>query len=466
VHLAAVAATQDLPKALLGSPKPSSSLATLAADDDVFGSLQLSMNCSNPDVAASATKFLIKTRYQHEHDQSLIEDTTIGAAAVSRLVVTAATRRHSAAVHHMASTPAVLQEVDTRAHQSVLLHLIQEHGVTALTWLLGSHESSIAQQLSAEATVQLLQAAVENKCDVEPLCAVPAAQRLQSQELLQLLQAAVAKDKTPTVANTIYLFRLPSAQQFDGGMCAQLLETAIKTGTNTMVLLDMEAVQQQLSPSLVARLLEVAIEHDDESVLVGLLDLESARQLSLSSLKRVLAAALQRSPDTYSWRLLRVPAVGQLTPTELDVLLIDGLEGDKEWWAETLFELPAAQEMAADFVLNGIKNGIIAVPSIEDGGWLRSLPVFQQMSSDAVFELLQAAVSRGPAAVRYIAVMCELPAAKQLSSESLQQLLLAANEQHGQHANSGFAMPIAQLASRHATGRSLLKRVLGAIFIV
>jgi hypothetical protein len=84
--------------------------------------------------------------------------------------------------------------------------------------------------------------------------------------------------------------------------------------------------------------------------------------------------------------------------------------------------------------------------------WLWLLPAFEQVSSSAVFELLQAAVSNGARAAFYIAAICGVPAARQLSSESLQQLLLAAKEQHGQHVSSKFVMTVAELASRCASG--------------
>jgi hypothetical protein len=462
MHNAAVAATQDLQKALRESPKPSSSLARLAAQDDVFGSLQLAINCSDPDVAAKAPEFLVQKIY--EHDQSLFEDTTKGAAAVSRLVVTAVTRQHTGAVHHMASTPALLQEVDTRAHQSVILHLIKERDSFSLTWLLGSHESSIAHQLSAEATVQLLQAAVEYKCDVEPLCAVPAAQQLRSDDVLQLLQAAVAKD---TTSMTGRLLQLPAARQFDGDMWAQLLETAIRKGTsvNRLKLLRMQPVHQ-LSPSSVTHLLEVAIEHDDEMTWTRLFRFELAQLLSLSSLERLVAAAEQRGPDSYTWMLFRAPAAAQFTATKVAALILSAAERGKDYWAAALCELPAAQQITADtvakLVLTTIKHGS------KECAWMRSLPAFKQMGSNAVFELLQAAVSKGPAAARYIAVICELSAAKQLSSESLQQLLLAANEQNGQVVSSG-QLPdwlVRALQANHCEARAWCSIDAGLLHVV
>jgi hypothetical protein len=109
----------------------------------------------------------------------------------------------------------------------------------------------------------------------------------------------------------------------------------------------------------------------------------------------------------------------------------------------------------AKLALKMIKHG-----SEVDCAWLWLLPASQHMSSVAVFELLQAAVSRGSGAADYVAGICELPAAKQISSDSLRQLLLAARKQH---VSTRFAMPIAQLASKHASGKSFLRRSLGAI---
>jgi hypothetical protein len=457
VHLAADAATQNLQQGLLESLEDSS---RQAADDDVYGALQLAMNCSNPDVAATAAKSFIWIKYHKYHKPSLSANTK-GAAAVSKLVVTAATRRHSAAVLRLATTPALLHDIDTSAHQSVLLHLIEERDITTLTALLGSHQSSIAHQLSTEATLQLLQAAVESKCSVAPLCQVPAAQQLQSHEVLQLLQAAVAEDDS---GNMGCLYELPAAQHFDGDMLAQLLETAIKIGTSTnrLALLSMHSAQQ-LSASLITQLLQVAIEHNDEAAVAQLLGLQSTQQLTLSMLERLLEAALQQGADSYSWKLFCVPAAKQLGSCEVAGFIAAALERHKWHWAKTLCELPAAKQIPAGSVSALVLTAIQR--SKECCDWLRRLPAFEQLSSDAVVELLQAAVKKGPAAGGYVGVICDSSAARQLSNQSLQQLLLAATEQHGQAVTSGFVVPLAQLAAKRTSGMSILKRMMSGMYM-
>jgi hypothetical protein len=416
----------------------------LASNKDMYGVLLLAMNSSDPDSASAAADLLDSVQSSY----STSGWSALGTAAVSRLVMAAATRQHIATVLRMTSSQEVLQQLDACTFQAVLFSLIKSNNSFDLAMCL--RKASTAQQLSTNAVMELLQAAVQSECCVEPLCEVPAAQQLRSDEVLQLLQAAVAKNNTSI---TRRLFRLPAAQQFDGDMWAQLLETAIRKGTsaNKSSLFKMQPVQQ-LTPSLVARLLEVAIEHDDAAAMAQLLSLESAQQLTLSSLQRLAVAALQRGPDRYSWWLFRVPVAAQLTADEIIALAVTAAKQGKKGWGKRLCELPAAHQLVAKAALAFIKHGSEDSSSLECA-WLRALPAFQLVSSDAVFELLQAAVGKGSGAAQHIAAICELSAAKQLSSESLGQLLLAAGEQHGQqHISSTFALPIAQLASESASG--------------
>jgi hypothetical protein len=270
----------------------------LASTQDMYGVLLLAMN-SNDQHAASAAAELLATMPSL---YSTAGWSALGAVAVSRLVMAAATRQHSAAVICATSLPGVLRQLDARTFQAVLISLINEHNSASLATYL--QDARAAQQLSTDALMELLQAAVQSQCCVAQLCTVPAAQQLRSDEVLQLLQAAVAKESTSI---TYDLFELPVARQFDGDMWAQLLETAIRQSysANRSDLFRMQPVEQ-LDPSSVAHLLEMAIEHDDETTMEQLLGLESAQQLSLSTLERLVAAALQRGRDGYTWQLFRV----------------------------------------------------------------------------------------------------------------------------------------------------------------
>jgi hypothetical protein len=294
----------------------------LASNKEMYGVLLLAMNSSNQDAAFAAAELLVSMQSEHSSASGW---SALGAAAVSRLVITAITWQHSAAVLHMTSSREVLQQLDARAYQAVLLNHIKKHDPASLAEML---RASSAQQLSTNAVMALLLAAVQSQCCVEQLRELPAAQQLRSDEVLQLLQAAVAQDSTSI---TDRLFELPAAQQFGGDMVAQLLETAISKGTsaNRLALFNMQPVQQ-LSASLVARLLEAAIEHDDGAAVAQLLGLESAQKLTLSSVERLVAAALQRGPDMYSWRLFRVPAAAQLSSTEVEALIVTALERGKD----------------------------------------------------------------------------------------------------------------------------------------
>jgi hypothetical protein len=201
-----------------------------------------------------------------------------------KLLLTAATRGHAAALQTLASCALVQQHPDAGTVGKVLQQLI--HG--EIRCLETICKLPAAQQLGCSVVEQLLLAAIEHSNNVssdrcmEALCGLPAASQLGSNSVTRLLLAAVEQNSRGGVA---WLCRLPGLQQADSAALKTLIEAA---------LLD----ESFIVPAF---------------LLHYLLRLPAAAQLSIDAVDRLLNAALAcKYPDCMRL-LLAHPMATQLS---------------------------------------------------------------------------------------------------------------------------------------------------------
>lgn len=175
--------------------------------------------------------------------------------------------------------------------------------------------------------------------------------------------------------------------------------------------------------------------HLDSSMTL-LLELPSAQQLSPSCGAELLKdCAQQRSSSAQ--HLLALPAARELETEFVVQMLEDAVPGDQWELVPQLLRLPAAQQMSSAVlqmllksafrvaIMNSIDRRVSKVTAALDCmEAIRTLPAARQVPSSSVAELLQASVERRR---RDVALqLLQLPTAQQVSSSTAVQLLQAA----------------------------------------
>jgi hypothetical protein len=235
-----------------------------------------------------------------------------------KLLLTAATRGHAAAVQTLASCTIVQQHLDARTVEVVLEQLFKGF----YFWFLRMCEVPLASQLDSAAVARLLQAALQHG---RQLCAsrlleFPAAQRFSVDMVAQLLHSLL-ECRTAT-ANLHRLApqvcRLQAAQQLSSSVVEQLLLAAIELDNDsacyscTKALCGLTAARQLGSDS-VARLLDAAVKHACRGGVYWLCQLPGAQQLDSTALEPVVEAAVLKNQSAATKYLLRLPAAAQLS---------------------------------------------------------------------------------------------------------------------------------------------------------
>jgi hypothetical protein len=351
--------------------------------------LQLAMNCSKPSTAAAAASRM----------PALLQPDV-----VRRLLVTAATRQHTAAVHHMVALPAMQQHLNAATLEAMLLQLLRHDGCINVLCQL-----PVAAELSTDAVTQLLLAAYqEGSFGAGPIfCDLDVSQQISSEQIEALLLGLTTQTKCYECSNS-FLFRraihaLPGFWQLNSSAVVRLLRTAISAqGANVSFKLCLVPAAANISSADVASLLLEAF-----------------------------AKPAEYRIDNITYNVARLPAVHQLTSAEVAQLLhaaaehYTGGEGgplDEYNGLTSLCELAAAQQLSREQVLQPLQ--LVVRYSRVCTKSLCKLPAVQQLGSESVAQLLQAAIAGG--SDQSCKLLCALPAVQQLGSKAVGKLLQAA----------------------------------------
>jgi hypothetical protein len=337
--------------------------------------LQLALNCSNTTAAATAVSHLqLKAASAARYKRKLLVPDV-----ARRLLVTAATRQHTAAVERMVRLAYMQQQIDAATLEAMLAELLKHDGVLRELVRLPA-----AAHLSSDAVIRLLLAAAARQgystpCDnVHMLLQLPAARQFDSAAVLQLLQAAIQQGRMPQP-----FCRLPGAQQLSSGEVFQLLQAAVQLGmrsTSDLQRLCKMPGAQHLDSAAVFQLLQAALQGIWGTFITRCLcELPAARQLDSQAVQQLLQAAVRRGLDT-----------------------------------SHICELPAAQELDRQTVLQLFQAAAQHGSSVYG---LFDVPAAQQLTSQHVLQLLEVAAQRGSTGSTRL--LCQLPAAKQLSKKEV-----------------------------------------------
>jgi hypothetical protein len=326
-----------------------------------------------------------------------------------KLLLTAAVRKHTAAVQHMVGLASMRQHINAVALEAMLKQLLkQEQCLSALCRL------PAAAQLTTDAGTRLLLAAIQQSTFrvVRQLHSLAAAQQLSTEQAETLLQACMQEfagthDSVSSVAYDrafdifLEVIDLPAAILLSSSALVQLLHTAADMAdpdiTDELCILPAAAAvsSEDAVGLLPAVLQKPSSYHVDETIII-LMELPAFSQLSCAAVAQLMHAAAEHY------------IVSTLHPAMIN----------SHTCLKMLCELPAAQELSAEQLLQLLK--LVVAHSKNCTEHLCKLPAGQQLSSEAVTELLlAAAASSGLADVEQLLT---LAAAKQTSSEVVAQL--------------------------------------------
>lgn len=375
----------------------------------------------------------------------------------------------------LCSLPAAADISSTEALQllkTALQHYSQEC-LEPLVCLEGAH------QLSCDAVAQLLHTAVQqrSRAYAAALQGLPGAQQLSSEAVLDLLVAAVGPllaeqdaaleqlssagssmgqtdvsssgNNSSSSGSSSYgsrisrarcaevLCMLPGAQQLPSAVLVQLLQAAVKHGTACVCigpLLGLPAAQY-IASSVMVQLLVVRGFADTQDIddIVWMVCMAEAAQSGADVVAALLSAAIRLGSSWCVARLSQLPAAQQLGSDTLAGLLQAALLGlhtskkSRHVFVQSLCGLAAAKTLGSSIVADLL---LTVVQQHNPASVLRSLcklQAAQQLGTAVVFNLLQAVVMCSSA--DSITALSQLPGAQQLSGEAVGQLLLAAEQQ-------------------------------------
>jgi hypothetical protein len=208
-------------------------------------------------------------------------------------------------------------------------------------------------------------------------------------------------------ASAQLLLQLPAAQQLSIDSVAQLLQAGVQQGSNGVRHFLALSAAQLLGTGFAVQLLHAAVA-GGQTHLVGILpQLQAAQEMSVVAMEQLLSSivveAVQKHND------LKVVAAAA-------------------WCIRAIKRFPATRQVPASSVAQLLLAATDSEYYVAEE--LIFLPAAQQISSITVLQLLHAAVKQNTIQGIYIVrVLGHLPAAHQLSSESVAELLQAAASQ-------------------------------------
>lgn len=290
-----------------------------------------------------------------------------------QLLLIATARQHKGAVTQMIQLPRVEQHVTAATLETVFRQMLAHDVPVMYLW-----PAPAAAQLSSEAAVRLLAEAIKQRgaSAIEVLVTLAGATQMSSRQAMGLLEECL---ETSTYTDTRYttsacllrLCRLPAAKALSSDDLVQLLQAVIKRGP----CMDFSADPR----------------FDGQAVMT-------------------------RS-------LLRLPAAADLSSSQMVQLLSVAALHNSNLCLSTLCGLSIAASLSIQLLLQPLQHAVACGSGECTSALVRLLPSVQQLSVEALAQLLQAATDR-----MSVHCLCKLPAVMQLTTRQLsdaQQMYLS-----------------------------------------
>uniref|UniRef100_A0A383VKT1 Uncharacterized protein n=1 Tax=Tetradesmus obliquus TaxID=3088 RepID=A0A383VKT1_TETOB len=285
--------------------------------------LQLAMNCSNwVPATAAAQRVTAKAAAATTRGMTALLQPDVAR----KLLLTAAARQHTVAVHHMVNLEVMQQHINEDTLEGMLVHLLRQHGCVEVLLQLPA-----AAQLSTDAVLRLLLAAVKTPnalTAVHKVFSLTAARQLTTEQVDTVLRACmheVAAAHTTWTCIAPYrvfehVLELPAALQLTGSTVVQLLYTSIDLIDNCFT----EAIcrhpaAQALSREQLLHQLQITVLRSYDCT-ERLCTLPAAQQLDSEAVAQLLlAAAASGATRVYAIMkvLLALPAANALNAAVL-----------------------------------------------------------------------------------------------------------------------------------------------------
>jgi hypothetical protein len=361
--------------------------------------MQLAINSNSCSVAFKAAAEAANFPAAHAPD------------AARKLLLTAATRGHTKAVHRLLQCHPVQQHLDAATVENMIAPRIASNDPDGFKMIC---KFTAPQQLDSAAVARLLQVALQQGRQVFVGCllALPAAEQFSADMVSQLLLAAVEHNRDGSHRTWIQqLSGLPPARQLSSDSVAQLLLAAVKHAPGSVQWLCQLPAAQQVSSTAFEAALDAAVRSEyhvlsENMVQLRLMELPAAGQLSIGALVRLLDSAMACKFSGQNMKqLLRHPVAEQLTTDMVAQLLQTAVKQRVStlcYGTAYLCALPAAAQISADVLPQLLQSGLTT--------WAETYGVFYSALG-------------GSCSVSYL---CQLPSAQLLSSDAAAQLLLQA----------------------------------------
>jgi hypothetical protein len=381
--------------------------------------IQLAMNCTKHEPAGAAVF----------HIPEQIEPDT-----ARKLLLTAAARHHILTLRDMLMLANMQQLINPPTLEGMLLPLLRDKDCVALLCKLPA-----ASQLSSKAVANVLLTALHGpRRDfqnlftpaaeaVNTLCGLPAAAGISVDQATELLKACVingaqqAHHKSNYGTIWGYISKLPSADLLGSSIMAELLNTAIKLGSDDYArrLLALPAAASLNSRDLMQLLLQLSLEpaSPPSGLFNMLMQHPNAERLSCHEATQLMCACAERSMAFALQQVCVKPAAKLLSKDQLLQPLTLAVQHGSASCAEELCKLPAAQQMSSDELAQLLQA---AVDSCRGG---LAAKQHDGMSAGKLLQSSAGALSRsvfaGPTACKIAVYLSVLPAAVRLSSEAV-----------------------------------------------
>ncbi|WIA17684.1 hypothetical protein OEZ85_014483 [Tetradesmus obliquus] len=263
--------------------------------------------------------FALIMALSEQHELGLPAAQQLGTRDVARLMREAVHRElaHGSHLHALTAGLPAAQQL-RKADVLVLMHTaVKCMGCQHLEALA---QPQVAQQLSVNEVLQLLQAAVklENTCCTSG-CWLPSIRLVGREEVLQLLHTALRCGCACGGDILKALPGLPSAQQLDEKDVSGLLVAAMRQSRRPEELRELLQLPstQRLGSADMRQLLQAAMQHNNCGWLAGLLQLPAALHLEYAGAEEYMQAAVQCGKPHHLLLLMQLPPFVDLPAQEL-----------------------------------------------------------------------------------------------------------------------------------------------------
>jgi hypothetical protein len=308
-----------------------------------------------------------------------------------------------------------------------------------------------AAELSYQDVAELLESAVhssrliveeEDAGLVVGLCKLPTVQQLPFGMLAPILRSARLQNQHVYNALLTTLPGVRASLQDQQFVMQQLADAVQQRNYSAALFLSSLPAAKMLDTAAVEQLMQGALEDKDSnsnssdtlSCVLAMLRLPEGQQLSSSVVASAMQLAMASHDRAALGKLCKAPAAAQITAADLTSLLRTAVDqcGTTCYGGilAPLCKLPAALQISSSDVAALLCAAIGKVPQHGSSrciAQLCNLPSAMHISSSDVVTLLCAAIGKVPqhGSSRCIAQLCKLPAAMQISSGEAQGMLQA-----------------------------------------